>query len=167
MSLDWYWAVKSTLHTLPTYSRGPCFGLFHSTTTRFRDTRLSKLGIHSSEWPPNNLEHLNLKSTLEVQILVSFIVPSVVFEIQGCQKWEKWEMHWITTNWPSSPRVPCIHEILTPEDRIMVRFALQPTISWYQAVENRKSRKCTELPHNDLGHLTVKRNLHYSCMYIH
>ena len=37
---------KSTMFTLNTYPRDPKFGPFSSTTSRFWDTRLSKIGMH-------------------------------------------------------------------------------------------------------------------------
>ncbi len=48
--------VKTTLHTLHTYPWDPNFGLFCSTTSRFRDTRSSKI-----ENAPNDPK-LNLKT---------------------------------------------------------------------------------------------------------
>ncbi len=39
-------SVKSTLYTLNTHTRGPNFTPFRSTISRFRDTRLSKIGMH-------------------------------------------------------------------------------------------------------------------------
>ena len=56
--------VESTLYTLNTiYPRGPNFGLFRSMTSRFRDTRSSKMGNAPND-PPTPLEHLTVKSTL-------------------------------------------------------------------------------------------------------
>ena len=46
-------SVKSTLYTLNTHPRGPNFTPFRSTTSHFRDTGLSKIGMHwmIPEWP--------------------------------------------------------------------------------------------------------------------
>ena len=77
--------AKRRLYTLNTYPRGPNFGPFRSTTSRFRATRFSKNGS-----APNDPK-LNLNT------------------------------------WQS--KVPCMHEILTPEAQILLRFALRPAVS--------------------------------------
>ena len=56
--------VKSTLYTLKTYPRGPNFHPFCSTTSRFWDTRLSKIRNAPSGAKLTDLEHLTVKSTL-------------------------------------------------------------------------------------------------------
>ena len=54
--------VKTTLYTQSTYLQGPNFGLFHSTTSHFPDTRFYKIGKIGNA--PNDLECLTVKSTL-------------------------------------------------------------------------------------------------------
>ena len=52
-------AVKSTSYTLSAHPRGPNFGPFRSTTSRFRDTRLSKFEMHPKwSWRLNSQKYL-------------------------------------------------------------------------------------------------------------
>ncbi len=91
----------------------PNFTQFHSTTSRFRDTRLAK--ISNARNDP--------RMTLTTQL----------------------------------SKIPRLHRILTPEDQISLRFAQwQVIFSRYRLVEN---RKCTECPQNDLNQFTVKSTL--------
>ncbi len=92
-----------------------------NTTSRFQDSRLSKIGNQKNwkctEWPQNNLKHLTVKSTLytlsaypEAQILVRFALQPAVFQIQGspnrrCGKWTPGTFsiwHLLCTVWPQN-----------------------------------------------------------------
>ncbi len=91
--------LVSTLQALKTYLWGWKFCSFCSTTTSFRDIRLTE-NRKCTEWPKT--EHLTVKSTLytlnnrEVRIFVSFVLRSAVFNIQGRRKSQ---MHWKNPNW--------------------------------------------------------------------
>ncbi len=79
--------VKSTLYVLNSHPQGANFTPFCSTTSLFRDTRLSKIR-KCTEWPENDLKHLTVNSTLytlnthpEAQISLRFALRPLVFQI--------------------------------------------------------------------------------------
>ncbi len=77
--------VKSTLYTLNTYPCGPNFRSFRSTTSRFRDTKSSKIGNAPSD-PKLNLNtskvpYVNYVLSPEVQSLVRFALRPPVSKI--------------------------------------------------------------------------------------
>ena len=78
--------VKSTPCTLNTHPRGPNFNPFRSTTSHFRDTGLSKIGMH--RMTQNNLNHLSVKNyTIYTEYSLPrpkfhcFALRSLVFQI--------------------------------------------------------------------------------------
>ncbi len=77
--------VKSTLYTLNTYPYGPNFRPFRSTTSRFWDTRSSKIANAPSD-PNLNLttyqsilHHVHDPISPEVQILVRFALRLALY----------------------------------------------------------------------------------------
>ncbi len=74
----------------------------------------------------------------------------------------KSEMHWITPNWTwyltgKSTLYTLNTSIWGPN---LVRFALRLAIFAIQYVQGRQNWKCTEWPHTELEHLTVKVTLY-------
>ena len=94
----WTWTHNSqnyTLDALNTYPRNTNFVQFCSTTSRFRDTRSSKIG----NAPNDPTLNLTFKSTLytlntypRCPNLVHFALQPAVFKIQGCRKTEMCRM---------------------------------------------------------------------------
>ncbi len=87
--LQMAWTLNSRKYHAYTKSlpRGPNFGPLRSVTSRFPDTRLSKIGKVGND--PRLTEHLTVKSTLhkvrtlEAQIFVRFALRPAVCKIQG------------------------------------------------------------------------------------
>ncbi len=85
------------------------FDQFCSTAGIFKGKdgwKLEKLVMHQMTSRLSDLENLTVKRTLhrvttypEAQILVLFAVQPALFEIQDCWKWEKLEVHQVTSEW--------------------------------------------------------------------
>ncbi len=98
--------AKSTSYTLSNHPQRPNLGIFYCTTSRFRDTRLSKIGKIRNA--PNDLKMIlntnqskvscihQVLNTKNAHLLVRFSLRSAAFKIQGL--WKS-EMHRMTPNW--------------------------------------------------------------------
>ena len=137
--------VKSAPYTLNTYPWGPNFGVFCSNTSRFWDTRSSKIE-KCTEWAQTELENLTVKITLytlhtpKAQILVRFGLRFAVSVIQHVQGRRKSKMHqWPQTELEDLTVKSTLYTPSTyPEAQILVRFALPLAISEMQHVQGQR-----------------------------
>ncbi len=123
------YTVKSTLYTLNTQPRGSNFTHFCSTTYRFRDTRLSKIG--------NTQYNLRMTSSTylsKVPCILWILPPRPKFHSTSLYD-QPFSRHKVVENrqcteWPQiypkhlAVKMPCLHWILIPEVEISLRFAL-------------------------------------------
>ena len=120
--------VKSTLYTLNIYPWGPNFHLFHSTTNRFQDTKLLKIGNALNDLITDR-KHLTVKSILywtftseaEISSVSLYNQPFLRYKVvknQKCIKWPPNDLEHLLSI------VPCIHWIFIPNAQIFIRFAL-------------------------------------------
>ena len=125
--------LKIILYILNIDPRGPNFTPFRSTTSRFRDTSLSKIenAPNDPKWP----QSLNCQ---KYPVYTQYPPPRVKFhsvslydepfsrykavENPKCTKWPQNDLKNLTVK---STR---IHWIFTPETQILLRFALRPAV---------------------------------------
>ncbi len=151
--------VESTLHTLNTHPRGPNLIPFRSTASRFRDTRLLKIGN-----APNN-PRMTLSTLLSnISLYVMNTHPQgpnfTQFRSTTNRFWDTCTSLSKIRNPPNDLRMilsTCIHWILTPRPKFYPVSLYGQPFSRNKLVEN---RKCTEWPENDIEHLTVKSTLY-------
>ncbi len=135
MTPNWTWTLSSQTYSiytkyLPLRPKVSSVLLYDHPFPRYKFAENRKC----TEWPQTELEHLTGKSTLytlntypEAQILVRFALWLAVFEIQGRQNGNAPNDPKLNLNtWQS--KVPFIHEILTHEAQILVRFTLRPAV---------------------------------------
>ncbi len=107
MTPNWTWRLNNHKYsiTLNAYPRGPNFGPFRSTISRFRDTTCTRSAkiVNAPNDPKLNLNTQQSKVlstylilTPDVQIFFRSAVRSAVFKIQGRRKSD---MHRKTPNW--------------------------------------------------------------------
>ena len=96
--------VKSILHTLSTYPRGPNFGPFFSTTSHFKIQGCWKSELMEiSKWPQIDYEvcdsqqYLTYTRYARGSNLCPFCSTTSHFRHTSCRKSET---HWMTSKWP-------------------------------------------------------------------
>ena len=114
--------VKNTLCTLNTYPWGQTFHPFCSTISHFRHkvAKNQNYSIHTKCLPPKAQNFGLFRSTI------------INFRDTTCTRSPKFgnalnDPKLNLTTWQS--KLPYIHQILTPDVQILVRFALRPAVS--------------------------------------
>ena len=150
-------------YTLRTYPRSPNVGLFRSTTSRFQDTTLSKIGMNPNwSWTLNTLKYSVYRYTKYLPLRPKFWSVLLydqrfsrykVDETRKCTEWLQTKLEHLTAK-------TTLHKkkwILSRRSLNFGPFSLYKPFPRYNLVKN---RKCTEWPQTELEHLTVKITLH-------
>ncbi len=162
--------VKCTLCTKNICHAGLNFSPFCSTTSRFWETKLSKIGN-----TPNDLEYLTVKSTLyklNTYLGIPYFYPILLYydhpfsryqdaESRKCIEWPQTDLtvkstlyalhtgYFLTVSTPLSLRrkFSSVCPASPPRDKFSSVSLYNQPFSRYKVVEN---RKCTEWPQTDL-----------------
>ena len=143
--------VNITLCILNAYPWGPNVGPFRSTTSRFRDTRSSKIGNTQND-PHTEPEHLAVKTTLYT--LNTYpggpnfgplrSTTSHFWDIRSSKIGNALDDPKLNLN-TSQSKALCIHYILTPRSpnlaQILVRFALRLALTEIQGCQKLKMHR--------------------------